>query len=316
MSPAKVSFDPSRTLVVVGPTGGGKTGLAIQLAEIFDGELVCMDSMQLYQETRIGTARPTDEEIAKAPHHLFGTVSLKDHMTTVAYKEQVTPILADIQRRQKTPILVGGTGLYMKALFEGMDDLPVTPLELRQRLEKCLNKRGLPWVYRLLERLDPKGAAHLHPNDTQRILRFLEVRILSGQSMLDIWEKQKQSTAPMPIVIGLQISRDQLLPRLLARAKQWLANGWIQETQDLLQMGLEKDLLQTGPIGYREIISHIRGNMSYEALTERIFIATRQYAKRQMTWFRKASYIQWFPFDEDSGYNMSCVTDFIKKKWG
>lgn len=310
------TFDPSRTLVVVGPTGGGKTALAIELAQRFNGEIVCMDSMQLYAETRIGTARPSDEELAQAPHHLFGSLSLRDHMTSVAYRDCCLPILAGIQKRGNTPILVGGTGLYMKALFEGIENLPITPLALRERLEARLKRRGLPAVYALLKRLDPKGADHLHPNDTQRILRFLEVRLLSGRSMLDFWAEQDPSSAPMPIVIGLQIDRQHLLPRLLHRAETWLEGGWIQETQELLHMGLEEALLQTGPIGYREIISYLGGNMTREALTERIFIATRQYAKRQMTWFRKASYIQWFPFDENSGYNMNCVTDFIMKKWG
>lgn len=313
---ADVSFDPSRVIVIVGPTGSGKSDLALTLGADLDAEIVCMDSMQLYCEMRIGTARPTDEELERLPHHLFGSVSLNEQVTTLSYSRLAATTIADIQRRGKVAMLVGGTGLYMRALFEGMAPLPKTPEKLRQRISERLQSRGLPRLYALLCRLDPRGGAHLHPNDSQRIQRFLEVRLLTGESMLDLWERQEIQTQPMPLTLGLQVERSDLLVRLQHRAISWLRRGWIEETQRLIDAGLMERVLQVGPIGYREISQHLNGSLSKQEMEDRIFIATRQYAKRQMTWFRKASYIQWFPFDPNSGYNMESITGFIKKKWG
>lgn len=308
-------YDPRRVIALVGPTGCGKTAVALELGASWNAEIVCLDSMQLYGELEIGTARPTPAELARLPHHLYGAVSVRESMTTLRYQAMAEAAIAEIQSRGRNVLLVGGTGLYLRALVEGLDALPPTPPELRARLHRRLQRRGLPRLYRLLRRLDPKAAAHLHPNDSQRIQRFLEVRLLSGRSMLEHWH-QDRALVPAIRVIGLAVERATLVARIERRAKACLRAGWIEETRGLEVSGLLPRVLELGPIGYAEIARFLSGGISYETMEELICIATRQYAKRQMTWFRRASYIEWFPFDQDSGYNIQCVTDFIKKEMG
>lgn len=304
-------YDPRRVVVLAGPTGSGKTALTRTLCAKLPFELVCMDSMQLYREMRIGTCRPTDEELTVAPHHFFGTFSVKAPMTAVRYAKLAAHCLGDIQSRGNIPLLVGGTGLYMRSLFDGTAPLPTTPPALRRRLDRIAAQRGRPWLYRLLQRLDPEGAAHLHPNDKQRIQRFLEVRLQSGTGMLTHWRRQKPDSGQKPTAIGLQVPRPILRQRIESRLETMLKEGWIAETKQLEDENLIADVLQCGPIGYREILDYLHGKSKQAYMYERIAVATKRYAKRQMTWFRKVDYIQWFPFDAKSGYNETAILDCI-----
>ncbi|CAM2009770.1 tRNA (adenosine(37)-N6)-dimethylallyltransferase MiaA [Acanthopleuribacter pedis] len=305
----------SRCVAVVGPTGAGKSEIALTLAEQFGGELVCMDSMQIYKGLTIGTNGPDAAERARVPHHLFGFADIQSPLSSVAYVERARAVLAEIQARGNLPILVGGTGLYLKALVEGLDPMPATPPELRERLNRTVTEKGLPHVYRLLQRLDPAGAARLHANDRQRIQRFLEVRLLSGKSILDLWaQREKTQCEPVPIVIGCAVAREILVEQIQLRAGKMLENGWIEETRLLLQAGLQEFLLQLAPIGYDEIIAHLNGRRTLDDVATKIAIQTRQYAKRQVTWFRKVPYIQWFHFDPYSGYNTARIIAFLNQR--
>jgi len=274
-----------------------------------------MDSMQVYEEMQVGTSRPDDQEMKAAPHHLYGAFSVRNPLSTIRYAEAASQKIEEIQKRNKIPLLVGGTGLYMRALFEGLDQLPQTPVALRKRLNHSAERKGRGWLYQMLQRLDPRGAAHLHINDTQRVQRFLEVRILTGKSMLDAWSKQKNEFTP-PVVIGLQVPRP-VLHRLIENSvNRMLRGGWIEETKRLQDRQLMSHVFEMGPLGYRQVHEYLANQLTYEKMEGNIVVATRRYAKRQMTWFRKVSYIQWFPFDPNSGYNVKDIMIFLGDRLG
>lgn len=304
-----------QVIVIVGPTASGKSQLALDLAAGRAVEIVCMDSMQIYDEMQIGTARPDAAAMAGIPHHLYGVASVREPWTSVQYGRAASAVVRDILARGKVPMLVGGTGLYMKTLFEGLDDLPATPPELRTRLNAMAQRKGREWLYRMLRRLDAAGAARLHGHDSQRVQRFLEVRILTGESILNIWQKEAENRLEKkPVVVGCEVARPLLWQRIEKRTRAMLENGWIAETEALHSKGLAEQVAMTGPIGYRWVAEHLAGGLSREALIERIVIETRRYAKRQMTWFRKIDYIRWFPFRPNLRYNTNSITDFVWDK--
>ncbi len=312
---AEEQLDMARVVAVVGPTGAGKSQVALALAEACDGEIVCMDSMQIYSGLTIGTNGPCAEELARVPHHLFGVADMAQPWSSAGYAARVRPVLAEIQKRGKVPMLVGGTGLYLKTLVEGLDPMPATPPELRERLNQRVARKGLPRLYRLLQRLDGPAAARLHPNDRQRIQRALEVRLLSGGSILDLWtQREKAQCEEKPIVIGCAVARGFLIEQIQNRAGKMLENGWIEETRMLLQAGRQEALVKLAPIGYDQIIAHLSGQVGLDEVITKIAVQTRQYAKRQMTWFRKVPYIQWFHFDPHSGYNTARIIAFLNQR--
>ncbi len=310
-----VPFDAERVVVLAGPTSSGKSDLAMSLCDHFPAEIVCMDSMQLYRELRIGTGRPEPDDEARVPHHLFGCTSVHQAMSPMRYAALAAKAIAEIQQRGRVAVLVGGTGLYMKALFQGLDDLPATPAALRVRLEQMAAHRPMGWHYRLLQRLDPEGAAHLHPNDSQRIQRFLEVRLLTGRSLRQHWSHPSPD-GPLPCVVGLEVERNLLRERIARRVGAMLDAGWCDEVRSLQKRQLLQKVCQIGPIGYQHIADYFSEKKTYEQMRENIVVSTRRYAKRQMTWFRKVPYIQWFPWDPDSGYNVKVIAAFMKEKLG
>jgi len=311
-----VPFDPRGVVVLVGPTSSGKTALSLQLAEALPVEVVCMDAMQLYREMKVGTARPTVYAARGIPDHLFGSISVRTPMNAQRYAAATSRIVADIQGRGRIPLLVGGTGLYMKALFEGLDTLPATPPPLRARLEAMAEAGGPSRLYRLLERLDPEGAARLHSNDRQRIMRFLEVRFITKRGILSLWRESKKSMPTPPLTIGLEVARNLLDERIAAAVKSMLEGGWQEETRALSTAGLLEAVVSLGAIGYADVADLIAGARPESEVFERIFRATRRYAKRQMTWFRKTSQIRWFPFTPDSGYNTAGIIEAVQGNMG
>jgi len=308
-------FNARQVAVLLGPTASGKSSLALFLARRFPLEIVCMDSMQIYEELSVGTARPTATEIQAVPHHLFGCISVRETMNCASYANMAGEVLAEIQARGKWPLLVGGTGLYLKTLFSGLDPLPATPEKLRLRLDKTRRRKGDNYLFKLLSRLDSDAAEKVHPNDKQRVQRFLEVRILTGRSILDHWkglgQSPKNTKAGTPVLMGLKVERSLLVKRIRARTEAMLERGWIQETKHLRELGLLARVREVGPIGYGLIGDFLEGKFSRENLLEKISVQTRRYAKRQMTWFRKDPQITWFPFDRESGYNEVTISDFL-----
>ena len=309
-------FDPRRLIALVGPTSSGKTALSLELAARLPIELICMDSMQLYAELKVGTARPDARAQQGVRHHLFGAVSVREPMNAQRYAAMASRVIAEIQARGRLPMLVGGTGLYLRALLGGLDALSTTPVALRARLDRLTVRKGRAHLARLLARLDPRGAAHLHPNDHQRIQRFLEVRLLSGRSMLDLWAEATARQVSAATLIGLEVPRAILDERIRGAVAHMLRSGWLAETEGLIEAGLFAHVLEIAPIGYADVADLLAGKSTRDEVSERIYRATRRYAKRQMTWFRKASDIRWFPFDPESGYNITGIIEVVQGNMG
>jgi tRNA dimethylallyltransferase len=293
-------------IVLLGPTGAGKTSVAMELARALPVELICMDSMQVYGELSIGNTAPAEQEKRMVPHHLFGTETIRKVLTSGDWLAQAKSAMTSIHRTGRIPLFVGGTGLYYKLLTEGLSDLPKTPPEIRTRLDRLFIQHGLPHLYRILTKLDPETARNVHPNDRQRVQRFLEVRLLTGKSVSTLWHKGKHNGISNPMfTIGLSMDRGLLVSRIRKRLNEMLLANWIEEAVTLEKKGLKSFVLERGPIGYSLIYDWLDGrNTCLSNAIERIFFATRQYAKRQMTWFRSISDVEWFSYYSETGYNL------------
>jgi len=302
-------------IALLGPTGSGKSSVANKLSKILPLELVCMDSMQVYSEIRIGNTAPTEHEKKEIPHHLFGDTSIREPYSAVDWLNEVKQVIGEIHRRQRIPILVGGTGLYYRLLIEGVSDVPQTPSKLRARLDERCRKKGLPFLYRLLRRLDPETARKVHHNDRQRVQRFLEIRLITGHSVMSFWGQGRKSAINCPVLtLGLSVPRYLLRQRIRARLNEMLCSGWLDEVIGLYKGGLRSDIEKRGPLGYQILFKMLDGDFhSIEQAIERIDIVTRKYAKRQMTWFQNISEIKWFNLQNDTGYHIEAMTQVIEE---
>lgn len=291
-------------LCILGPTASGKTGLSLDLAEAFDGEIVIMDSAQIYAGLPIGTAKPNPEELARAPHHLLGLFAWNDVCSAARWAAHARACILEIAGRGKLPILCGGTFLYLRALVDGLHDLPASAPALRAGLEKRAAKQGSPALHATLQERDPETARRLHPNDTQRIVRALEILELTGvgreahfargafpnpaDAMVRPWQGNIAKLALMP---G---NRDQLRERIAIRFGQMLEEGLWDEVRAAYQSPeFDAGLPIMKAVGYRQLFAALDGRMSESEAVERAIIATRQYAKRQLTWLRKDLEVAW-----------------------
>ncbi|MGB8832829.1 MAG: tRNA (adenosine(37)-N6)-dimethylallyltransferase MiaA [Candidatus Sulfotelmatobacter sp.] len=284
----------SSLLVLLGPTASGKTALSLVLAERFHGEIVNFDSVAMYREFEIGTAKPTASERAVAPHHLLDYVLPTEHMTAGEYARQARNVLEEIKSRGRLPIVVGGTGLYLRALLEGLFPGPQRSEELRVRLRELAASRGSNYLHRVLRRLDRAAAEKIHANDLPKLIRAIEVCLASRQKVSDLWEQQGRN--PLQgfriLRLGLDPDRTALYPRINLRAQQMFEAGLVGETQRLLQ----KYDAAAGPfsaLGYKQALQHIRGDLTREQAVQSAQQAHRNYAKRQMTWFRREPGVNW-----------------------
>jgi len=290
-----VPLQPEPLLVVVlGPTASGKTALSLALAERFQGEIVNCDSVALYREFDIGTAKPTATERARAPHHLLDCVAPTGRFTAGEYARKARQVFDGIKARGHLPILVGGTGLYLRATLEGLFPAPQRSEELRERLRERSVSRGEVYLHRILRRLDPAAANKIHPNDRPKLIRAIEVCLASRQKMTELW--QSQGRDPLRgfriLRLGLDPDRQALYDRINRRAQQMFEAGLVEETQRLL----EKYGPAAGPLsslGYRQAAQVIRGELTLEQAVQAAQQAHRNYAKRQMTWFRREPDVRW-----------------------
>jgi tRNA dimethylallyltransferase len=284
----------SLLVAVLGPTGSGKTELAVRLAEHLGGEIVSCDSIALYREFNIGSAKPTAEQRARAPHHLLDVATPSEHVTAGQYSRWARAVIAEITGRGHLPILVGGTGLYLRALLEGLSPAPPRSEALRQRLRTLADAKGSAHLHAVLKRLDPSAAAVIHPNDTPKLIRALEVYMAARVPISELWRGEREPLQGYQILrIGLNPDRKRLYERINARVHTMFESGLVEETESLLaRYGEHSWPLHS--LGYRQAVELLRGHLSRDAAIEAVRQGHRNYAKRQLTWFRKEPGVQWF----------------------
>ncbi|HPR39586.1 MAG TPA: tRNA (adenosine(37)-N6)-dimethylallyltransferase MiaA [Oscillospiraceae bacterium] len=304
-------------VAVAGPTASGKTALAVEIAKEFGGEIVSCDSMQIYKDLSVGTARPTEEEMQGIPHHLVGFAGLQDDYSVADYVSNAKKAVAEIHARGKVPVVCGGTGLYMDSLLGNIEfsEIKSDPA-LREELKKYLEEHGPEALHEKLRELDPELAAKLHPNNAGRVIRAIEVCELTGIPMSEHQRRSKEHPAPYETAwIGLCFSdRETLYAHINRRTEEMLKSGLLDEAKLLLERGGSGTVMQA--IGYKELFPYLRGEQTLAEALEILKQETRRYAKRQLTWFRRNDEIQWYSVDAypDAASLREAVFDDLRKK--
>lgn len=302
-----------RVIAVIGPTAVGKTKVSIDLAKRFDTEIISGDSMLLYKGMDIGTAKPSVEEQCGVVHHMIDILEPNEEFSVVDFQETASKYIADINMQGKTPILAGGTGLYVKALLEGYNFNSTTGNgKIRTDLENLAKEYGNQYLHNMLAEVDPHNAARLHPNDLRRVIRALEVFHISGSALKQ--GKQLSDTNRLvynAIVIGLTMDRRLLYDRINRRVDNMIDAGLVEEVEELLKNGVSEHAQAMQGIGYKEIVAYLNGDIDLPSAVDQIKQSTRRFAKRQLTWYRKMEYIVWFDVDSFSDYN-SMLETFYK----
>jgi tRNA dimethylallyltransferase len=286
-------------IVLSGPTGVGKTDSAIRLAERLGAEIINADSMQVYRYMDIGTAKPTQEQRARVPHHLLDVVLPSEAFDAGLYLYHVQPVIRGLQEAMKTPLVVGGTGLYLKALTHGICEAAPADARVRQELLEELQELGLTRLFADLRRVDPDLAGRVQPRDRQRILRGLEVFRVTGRP-LSSWQEQHgfQTKLFRTIKIFLNRPREQLYQRINKRVEAMMGQGFLEEVRSLLERGYGPELKSMQSLGYRHLAAHLANRVSLDEAVSIIQRDTRHYAKRQLTWFRADPEYVWLPADQ------------------
>jgi tRNA dimethylallyltransferase len=279
-------------IIICGPTATGKSDLALEVAQKYDGEIINADSMQLYQGMDIGTAKLTVEERRGIPHHLLDILKVSQDASVAQYQEQARAAIEDIQSRGKVAIVVGGTGLYIKSIVDEMN-FPETDPDLRKKLEDEAELLGAAELYSRLRLLDPEAAAAIEPANTRRIIRALEVIEVTGKPYSANLPSDTSLRFPDALHIGLSMERSSLAPRIEARVHRMFEQGLIAEVESLLSEGLLEGATAQRAIGYAQVIALIRGELTQNLAIEETVVATRQYVRRQETWFKRDQRIQW-----------------------
>lgn len=296
-------------ICLMGPTASGKTALAIALSQQLNVEIISVDSALVYRGMNIGTAKPTAEELAMAPHHLLDIRDPADSYSAADFRQDALQLINDIQHRGNIPLLVGGTMMYFKALLEGISVLPPADAKVRQQLEAQAREQGWAVLHQQLAEVDPVAAARIHPNDPQRINRALEVYRLTGQSLTAL---TAEKTEPFPFTVHqfaiAPTDRALLHQRIAQRFMVMLEQGFEQEVQILRQRSdLHIDLPSMRCVGYRQMWHYLNGEDSYVQMVEKGIAATRQLAKRQLTWLRGWPDLNWLKSEAELNENLQAV---------
>ena len=285
---------PATTLAVVGPTCTGKSALALALARRFDGELVNADALQVYRGFDRGTAKPDAAARAAVPHHLIDILDPREPFSAGEFARRARVVLDDIASRGRRPIVVGGSGFYLRALFSGLAAVPPADAGVREALRRRLEQEGIGALRAELEQGDPELAARLQPADRQRLLRGLEVLEATGRP-LSSWQRDVALPSGGPaLFLGLTLPRTLLYHRIATRAYAMLSGGWLEEVRELLRGGVPESAPAFQAIGYRQLLRHLQGVCTLEQAMAETLNATRRYAKRQETWFKRERVAAWF----------------------
>ncbi|HKL13032.1 MAG TPA: tRNA (adenosine(37)-N6)-dimethylallyltransferase MiaA [Halanaerobiales bacterium] len=290
-----------KVVAILGPTAAGKTELSLKIAKEFDAEIISADSMQIYQEMNIGTAKVSKEVQKKIKHHQIDIIKPNQDYSVADYQVDVDPIIKDIFQRDKLPLLVGGTGLYIKAVLEGFSLPDMDPdKKLREKLRKEAKEKGNEYVHHKLKEIDPKLANKLHPNDLRRVIRGIEIYKLTGHTKT--YYKKKQEEAPPryeAIKIGLTRNRQELYDRINKRVEMMVENGLLKEAKEIFnKYDLDKKSTARQAIGYKELFKHFKGEYDLDEAVRRIKRNTRHYAKRQLSFFKRDIEIIWYNLSE------------------
>jgi tRNA dimethylallyltransferase len=280
-------------VVILGPTASGKTALSLHVAERMQGEIVSCDSVAVYREFEIGTAKPSKEERRRIPHHLIDIAGPKELVTAGDYARLARQAIAEIAARGHLPIVVGGSGLYLRALLEGLFAGPPRSEELRIRLRERAAERGTDYLHKLLHRIDPAAAQTIHANDVPKVVRALEVSISSRAPMTGLWQQGRDALQGFKILrIGLNPDRAALYARINQRAREMFSAGLLDETRMLIDR-YGSSVWPLNSLGYKQAMQHLRGELSLEQAIAEAQQGHRNYAKRQMTWFRREPGVHW-----------------------
>jgi tRNA dimethylallyltransferase len=302
-------------LVLLGPTASGKSSLAIVLARRFQAEVISCDSVAVYRDFEIGTAKPSHDERAQVPHHLIDVTEPGEPFTAGEYARQARAAIAGIVSRGKLPIIVGGTGLYLRALLEGLFPGPQRSEDLRERLRDEAAQRGTPYLHQILSRLDSSSAAQIHANDTPKLIRAIEVCLAARQPMSELL--QHRGRDPLKgyriVRIGLNPGREQLYQRINARAAAMFEQGLIEEVQTLIAKYPNLDgKAPLNSLGYKQALQYLRGELTREEAVSLTQQGHRNYAKRQMTWFRREPVVTWLSGFGDDPAVESQAADILR----
>ncbi len=285
---------------VVGPTAVGKSRLGVEIAKQFSGEVISGDSMQIYRGMDIGTAKVTTKEMEEIPHHMIDIKNPQESFSVAEFQEKVQSLIVEITERGHLPVLVGGTGLYIQAtLFNFNFSNQPKDEEVYKRLEEEMESEGSEAMYARLVKIDPSQAAKIHPNNERRVLRALEVHEATGKTMSEYQDQQVEDAGFRPIVIGLEMDREQLYKRINLRVDQMMKEGLLAEAEAFYRDGLEGSQSMKA-IGYKEFIPYLKGEYSLDRAVELLKRNSRRYAKRQYTYFRNKMQVQWYEVSEEN----------------
>lgn len=305
-----------RLLAIVGPTATGKTEVGVRVAEALEGEIVSADSMQVYRGMDIGTAKPTPEQRERVPHHLVDILDPNEEFSVADYRARADAAIEDIWSRGKQPVLVGGSGFYVRALIEEMDFSAASPnAELRARLEAEAEAKGVEALHARLAEVDPRSAERIHPNDKKRIIRAIEVYEQTGEPMSARRRQLDRAAAARYNVCeyGLFLPRRELYRRIEERIDRMMEAGLAEEAERLLSQGYGEDLVAMKGLGYAQLAPYVRGAVTLEEAVRLLKRDTRRFAKRQMTWFRSDARVEWLNVREAGG--PEGAAESIVRKW-